>query len=212
MPTPTPSDATSPTASPSPAPTRSASAEPPAAGIPLPTPGIPWDGPTVFEEMARSTRPDGVPEEVRTPDVAAAIAGQIWTVDGAAWDTFAISGFCSASTCTLDLAGAHLGRAGEDLWTLEVDPASTEVEPIVAELRSLPWDLVDELDRLARSLDGEEDLDGMTLATARWLPPPAKPGRFVLSYRSGGEEGACARDLLLDAAAGVVVERSERDC
>lgn len=209
---PSASNSMSVTAPSSPSPAGVESAEPTTRGISLPTPGTPWDGSAVLGEMDRSTRPGGVPEELRTAAIAEAIAQRIWTVDGAAWDTFAIGGFCSASTCTLDVAGSHLGRAGEDLWTLEVDPATGEVEPIVAELRSLPWDLVDELDQLARSLDHHGALGGMTLATARWLPPSAEPGRFVLSYRSGGEEGACARDLLVDAAAGIVVEQTDRDC
>lgn len=142
--------------------------------------------------------------------VADAIAGDIWTIDGATWDTIAIGGFCGHSTCTLDLAGTHIGRAGEDLWTVEVDLGTGETEPIVAEVRSLPWSLVDELDRLARTLDA--DLDPLVLTTVRWLPPPAEPGRFMLSYRSGGEEGSCAREVLLDAAGGDIADKSASNC
>lgn len=181
-------------------------------GIALPSPGMPWDGTALLEEMRRSTRPGGVPDEVQTPALAQALAAEIWTIDGATWDTIAIGGFCGASTCTLDLAGTHLGRAGEDLWTVEVDLDTGEVEPIVADVRSLPRDLVDELDGQARALDDEGGLDSMTLSTVRWLPPPAEAGRFALSYRSGGEEGSCARELLLDALAGVVLERSASGC
>lgn len=215
--TPTSTASVTPTSSPSPVATASSTvspttSEPDAVGITLPAPGTPWDGAALLDEMRRSTRPGGVPDEVQTPSLAEAIAAEVWTVDGATWDTIAIGGFCGTSTCTIDLAGAHLGRAGEDLWTVEIDLASGDVEPIVADVRSLPWDLVDELDGLARSLDDGGDLASMMLTTARWLPPPAEPGRFVLSYRSGGEEGSCAREVLLDAAAGVVVEQGESGC
>jgi hypothetical protein len=191
---------------------RSQSAEPTGTGIALPTPGAPWDGATLLDEMRSSTRPGGVPDEVETMPIADAIADVIRTADGAAWDTMAIGGYCGTATCTIDIAGAHIGRAGEDLWTLEVDPAAASVEPLVAEVRSLPWDLVDTLDRLARTLDEDGSLGPMILSTARWLPPPAEPGRFVLSYRSGGEEGSCARELLLDAELGEIVEESATGC
>lgn len=192
--------------------TGSPSGEPSPAGIRLPEPGQPWDGATLLEEMRSSTRPGGVPTEVQTPAVADAIARTVWTVDGRPWETIAIGGFCGTATCTLDLAGAHLGRAGEDLWTVEVDLATGGVDPVVTDVRSLPWDLVDELDVLARSLDDDGDLGPMVLASTRWLPPPAEPGRFVLSYRSGGEEGSCSRDVLLDADDGEIVERSASGC
>lgn len=162
--------------------------------------------------MRGSTRPGGVPEAVQTPALAGAIADAVWTIDGTPWDTLAIGGFCGSATCTLDLAGTHLGRAGEDLWTVEIDLGSGRVEPIVAEVRSLPGELVDALDRQARSLDEDGELGPMELSTARWLPPPAEAGRFVLSYRSGGEEGSCSREILLDADEGRIVERSATGC
>jgi hypothetical protein len=93
-----------------------------------------------------------------------------------------------------------------------VDPAAGAVEPLVSDVRSLPWDLVDALDRLARSLDEDGTLGPMILSTARWLPPPTEAGHFLLSYRSGGEEGSCARELLLDAAAGSLVEERATGC
>lgn len=178
----------------------------------LPSPGLPWDGPTVLRELAGTNGPNNVPDEVRTSSVAEAIAATVWTVDGSAWDTIAIGGYCGQSTCTIDIAGTHLGRAGEDLWTLEVDPAAGSVVPLVSDVRSIPWDLVDALDRLARSLDDDGALSLMILSTARWLPPPTEAGRFLLSYRSGGEEGSCARDLVLDASGGTLVEEHATGC
>jgi hypothetical protein len=63
---------------------------------------------------------------------------------------------------------------------------------------------VAELDRLVRErYDG--DLEDFALATVRWLPPPDE-GRFILAYRSGGEEGSPAIDLEFDAASGEVIE------
>lgn len=203
-PTPTRTDATGTT----PSPTRRASPSPTPA-IEVPPPGRPWNGPTLLDEMAASTRPDGVPEALRTEEVADAVADAIWTVDGATWDTFAIGGFCGAATCTLEVAGTHLGRAGEDLWVIEVVPESARVEVLSADVRSLPPELVEELDAMARDV---ANLDGMILGTARWLPPPADGGRFALSYRSGGEEGSCRRDLVLDATSGEVVEDTATGC
>jgi hypothetical protein len=159
--------------------------------------------------MAASTRPDGVPAELGTAPIAEALADTIWTVDGATWDTFAIGGFCGTTSCTVEVAGTHLGRAGEDLWVLEVEPASARVDVLEADVRSLPTELVEQLDGLARA---SIDLEGMVLGTARWLPPPEDPGRFALSYRSGGEEGSCRRDLVLDAASGGIVEETAAGC
>lgn len=205
------------TPSPSPAPTRTNGASPsateaPSGGIELPAAGRPWDAAALLAEMRASTRPDGVPSAVQTEAIAGAIADAVWTIDGSAWDTSTIGGFCGTDSCTLDLAGSHLGRAGEDLWTLRVDLATGAVEPVVAEVRSLPWELVDELDGLARSLDEADELEPMTLATARWLPPPAAPGGFILSYRSGGEEGSCSVEIHLDAEAAEIVERTATGC
>lgn len=195
-----------------PTPTRSADEGASPDALSLLEPGRPWDGAAILDEMQRSTRPGGVPEEIRTPAIAAEIAQAVWTVDGAGWDTVAAGGFCGASTCTVDLAGAHLGRAGEDLWTLEISRADGTVTPITSEVRSLPWDLVDAVDGLARELDADGDLGPMQLTTARWLPPPDEPGRFVLSYRSGGEEGSCAREVLLDAVRREIVEEGASGC
>ena len=207
-----PSASPTPVRQPGPSATGSPAATASPAGISLPAPGQPWDGAALLGEMEGSTRPGGVPSEARTPAVAEAIAQTVWTLDGTPWETMAIGGFCGPSICTLDIAGAHLGRAGEDLWTVEVDLSTGGVSTVVSDVRSLPWDLVDELDRLARSLDDDGDLGPMVLASARWLPPPAEPGRFVLSYRSGGEEGSCSREILIDADDGEIVERSASNC
>lgn len=222
---PTPSVTTSPLASPTPSgepssgepssasASASASQTATADGLALPTPGQPWEAATLLDEMRGSRRPGGVPDQLETQGVAEAVSRTVWTVDGAAWDTTAVGGFCGPSSCTLELAGTHLGRAGEDLWILDVVP-SGEVSVSSAEVRSLPWELIDELDALARELDAAEEaeLDGMQLSTARWLPPPDEEGRFRLSYRSGGEEGSCAREVTLDAVGREIVESTATGC
>jgi hypothetical protein len=182
------------------------------AVVDLPVPGRPWDAATLLAAMRSSTRPGGVPDELESSGLADAIASSIWTVDATPWDTVSIGGFCGASTCTLDVAGSRHDRAGEDLWTLEIARASGAIEVLVADVRSLPPELVADLDRLVRALLSEVDADGLVLANARWLPPPAKDGRFVLSYRSGGEEGSCAREITIDAPDGEVVEETANGC
>lgn len=189
-----------------------AASEPAIAGIELPAAGRPWDAISLLDAMRTSTRPGGVPDVVESASWADALARSIWTVDGAAWDAAAIGGFCGPSSCTLDIAGSHDGRAGEDLWTLELDLASGAIRVLVADVRSLPGELVEALDRLARELAEPTTLDAMTLANARWLPPPAPDGRFVLSYRSGGEEGSCAREITVDAVRPEVIEAHATGC
>lgn len=162
--------------------------------------------------MRESSRPGGVPDAVERAALADAMARSIWTIDGSSWDTHSIGGSCGASTCIVDVAGAHAGWDGEDLWTLEVNLGSGNIQPLVSEVRSLPPSLVVSLDRMARSLADLEDADSLFLATARWLPPPAEGGLFVLSYRSGGEEGACAREITLDAVRGEIVEERAAGC
>ncbi len=187
---------------------RDATAEPTAA-VDLPEPGRPWDGPALLAAMAASARPDRVPPMVRTPGVADLVARSIWTFDGSPWDDVAVDGFCGTTECTVEIAGSHAGAVGDDLWVVEVDPDSMAIEIVSADVRSLPPDLVSVLDGLAR---GATDLDGMVLGTARWLPPPADRGLFGLSYRSGGEEGACGREIVLDVTTGAIVHETSAGC
>ena len=181
----------------------------PTAAVDLPDPGRPWDGPALLAAMAASGRPDRLPPMLRTPAVAGLLADSIWTFDGTPWDDVAVDGFCGTTRCTLEIAGSHAGAVGDDLWVVEVEPDSMSTEVVSADVRSVPPELVETLDGLAR---GATDLDGMVLGTARWLPPPADPGLFALSYRSGGEEGSCAREIVLDATSGAVVEEASTDC
>jgi hypothetical protein len=205
------SDPPAPT-SPAPMPSAASGSPSPAetAAIDLPAPGRPYDARAILEAMAASRRPGGVPAQLQAPDVAAAVAERIWTFDGDPWEVMIAGGSCGPQTCTLELSGAGSGAAGEDLYVFGVEPAGASVETLEASLHALPEDLLPRLDQLARST--VEDLPGdVVLATTRWLPPP-DDGRFALAYRSGGEEGSCRIDLVLDARAGVVLSSESAGC
>ena len=202
----------SPAATPSSAATQSSAATPSAGqGITLPDPGRPFDPDTLLAAMRDSRRPDGVPDQLETDEIAAALAEAIWTFNGHPWDTIVAGGSCGPQACTLELAGSTAGALGDDAWAFEVTPADANVEPISVELMAFPADLAPQLDDLARTLVPVADVEGMTLASARWLPPP-DDGRFVLAYRAGGEEGSCGLDVTLDVAAGKVVKRAPVGC
>ena len=167
--------------------------------------GQPYDAAAILEAMRTSPRPDGVPAELQTDAIAASIADAIWTIDGEPWDAILIGASCGAS-CLIEVAGTREGAAGDDVWTFE--QTSTGAAELLADgvqLHAIPENVVADLDRRARSLLGA-DVEGMTLTSATWqLPPHAD--EFALSYRSGGEEGSCGLDLVLDAARGEIADR-----
>lgn len=187
-------------------PTPSPSPEPSSA---LPEPGQPFDGATILAAMADSPRPDGVPDELQTDAIAAAVAEAIWTFDGDGWDRPIVSGVCG-TTCTLEVSGSRAGAEGDDVWIFSVDPSSGSVEVASAELRALPRDVVGQVDRLARRL-GTSLTDDMLLTTVAWQPPP-DGDRFRLSYRSGGEEGSCSVEMIVDARAGTLEDERASGC
>jgi hypothetical protein len=168
----------------------------------LPEPGRPYVAADVRDAMAASNRPGGVPAELQTDAIAGAVAGELWTFDGDPWEAMVAGGSCGPDHCTLEISGSVAGAAAEDHYLLEVTPADASVRVTGSELRALPQALIDELDQLARDLWPTAPLPG-PLASARWLAPP-DADRFVLSYRSGGEEGSPATDAVLDVRAGTV--------
>ena len=172
-----------------------------------PTAGQPYDAGALLAAMRDSTRPGGVPDELETDAIAAAVADQIWTWDGQPWQTLSAGGACGPAECDLDVAGSTDGMAGADLYTFTIDPASGNVTLEATDLHGYPSALDAELDAMARAEAGDE-LGDLTFVSARWLPPPDQ-GRFWLAYRTGGEEGAPGLDLLLDSASGAIVERRE---
>ena len=138
--------------------------------------------------------------------MAAALAGAIWTYDGRPWTTMALGGSCGADSCTVEVAGGVPGGAGDDAWTFRVTPSTAAVEVLDSDLRAIPSELVTRLDAAARQAD--PSLEGMLLASAEWLPPP-DADRFALHYRSGDEEGSPARDVVLDASTGRLVDEGD---
>ena len=187
----------------------SADATAPASGSAAPTPlvavdppGRPYEAEDILALMRESRRPGGVPDEIETPEIAAAVAEQIWTIGGRPWAVASIGGSCGPERCDLEVAGSPGGVAGEDLYLFGVDPATGSVELLQSVLLGLDPETVSELDRLVRERY-EGDLDDYGLSTVQWLPPP-DVGRFVLAYRSGGEEGSPALDLVFDAVTGEV--------
>lgn len=161
--------------------------------------------------MRGSRRPGGVPDQLETDAIAAALAQRIWTIDGEPWTTMSIGGSCGPVRCTLDVAGSRSGSLGEDLYAFEIIPAGGEVAPLSTDLRSLPPDVAAILDGLAREAEAGIGRDGLMLASARWLPPPDQES-FELSYRSGNEEGFCELELTLNVASGAVEQRSANGC
>jgi hypothetical protein len=192
-------------------PIESASATPALTGIALPQPGHPFGATALLAAMRNSVRPGGVPDQIETDPIAAALAEAIWTLDGQPWTTIAAGGSCGPDSCTLDVAGSRAGIPGEDLWVFAVVPAVASVQVLSSEVRSLPEDMLLRLDELARIVVQDGSLDGMVLTSVRWLPPP-EAERFVLSYRSGGEEGSCRIDLTIDAVSATIISEQVVNC
>jgi len=168
--------------------------------------GQPYDGAAILAAMRDSTRPGGVPDELETDAVAAAVASQVWTWDGQPWDMLSVGGACGPAECDLDVAGSTDAMAGADLYAFTVDPADGDVTLQSTDLHGYPAALDAKLDQMARAEAGNE-LDDLAFVAARWLPPPDQ-GRFWLVYRTGGEEGAPGVDLLLDTTTGAILERA----
>jgi hypothetical protein len=183
----------------------------PGSPLSLRPPGKPFDAEDILTAMRDSRRPGGVAEELQTDAVAAAVADTIWTVQGERWDTIATSGACDPGQCSLEIAGSAAGDAGEDVWLLSVDPATAEITVVNADLHGIPVDTADAIDRMARSVDGGEALDGLLLTSVRWHAPP-EADTFALAYRSGDEEGSCAIDVRLDVVSGELTVVSMTGC
>jgi hypothetical protein len=186
-----------PTASPSPAQSQAGST---ASPVPTPfvtlAPGRPYDGADVLEAMRSSRRPGGVPDELEREPIVSAVAHELWTIDGRPWSEMVAGGSCGPHLCTLEIGGTRDAAQGEDLYIFEVDPGAGRVTVQSSDLRGMEPALVSRLDLFARAHWPEAPLPG-PLASARWLPPP-RASVFVLSYRSGGEEGSPAVDAVVD--------------
>jgi hypothetical protein len=177
----------------------------PTAGVTLAEPGTPYGVDEMLDAMASSRRPGGVPAELQNNQVAATLAHQAWTWDGAPWESLSISAACGPDACSLELAGSPAGAAGADLYSFSVDPDARRVELLATDLHGYPESLEADLDAAARAALEPSRLEGLALVGARWLPPP-DTNRYWLAYRSGGEEGSPSLDVLLDLASGEVLE------
>jgi hypothetical protein len=176
----------------------------------LPDAGRPFDAGDILLAMRESRRPGGVPDELETDAIASAVAERIFTFDGGAWPELVAGGSCGPETCTLEVGGTPDGALGEDLYTFSVTPSTGTVRLLSADLRGLPETLLDDLDVTARA-DLDDPPSDLELLSASWLPPP-DDGRFLLAYRSGGEEGSCQLNVTLDARSGSVLEEEALDC
>ena len=165
-------------------------------------PGRPYNADALLTGMRESRRPGGVPDQLETDEVAQALGELVWTWDGRPWDVLSIGGACGPSSCTLDVAGSRDGTSGADLYSFEVD-AGGAVTLVSSDLHAYDASLDERLDRVARAA-APDLVNGLTYVGASWLPPP-DIGLYRLAYRTGGEEGAAGRDLLLDLASGQVV-------
>jgi hypothetical protein len=183
----------------------------PGSPLSLRPPGRPFDAEDILTAMRDSRRPGGVAEELQTDAIAAAVADTIWTLQGDPWDTISTAGACEGAQCTLELAGSATGDAGEDVWVLAVDPATAEVTVIDADLHGIPLEAADTIDRLARSVEGGDALDGLLLTSVRWHAPPDDQS-FALAYRSGDEEQSCSMDVRLDIVSLELTEVSASGC
>ena len=177
----------------------------------FPAAGRPYSADEISTAMRDSQRPGGVPDEVETQAVAAAIADAIWTFDGQPWSALSTGGSCGPAACTVELVGTREGSDGEDLWSFDVNPGDGSVALAQRELGAVPNEVRDDLDTLTRSLAQGGELDDLVLASVTWLAPPDETA-FTLAYRSGNEEGSCAVDIVLDPVARRVLETRATDC
>lgn len=181
---------------------------PTASSAATPGAGRPLDAAAILAAMRASRRPGGVPDELETRQIAERVAEAVWTVDGQPWDTMTVGGACGPQQCSLEVQGSRDGAEGADAWAFNVDPVSGSVDVVEHTLAALPLELVEDLDRLARE---QEALDGLVLASARWLGPEG-PERFVLSYRGGNEEESCSVDVTVDADGRRIVDVARAGC
>lgn len=179
--------------------------------IDVPAPGKPFDAADILAAMAGSRRPGGVPAELQTDEIAAAVADVLWTFDGSPWPSITAGGTCGSDACTLELAGRAADAVGEDVWVLRIDPASGSVEVETTDLHAVPPALADQLDAHARRAQIDPRIDDLLVTSVRWLPPP-DDGTFQLAYRSGNEEGSCSVGVEVDARTGSVEATSATGC
>ena len=167
-------------------------------------PARPYDGAAVLQAMRDSRRPGGVPAQLQTDEIAAAVANELWTWDGEPWPLLVIGGSCGPADCSLEVAGTPSNAAGSDLYVLSVDPGSAAVAVESSDLHGYPAQLDAQLQAIAQEVAADA-IAGLRFASAQWLP--ANASQYLLAYRSGGEEGSPGVDLLIDAASRTLLEQ-----
>ncbi|HET7582840.1 MAG TPA: hypothetical protein VFL75_08830 [Candidatus Limnocylindria bacterium] len=185
-------------------PTASASQTTPRPTPSGPLPARPYDGAAVLQAMRDSRRPGGVPTELQTAEIAAAVANELWTWDGAPWPDLVIGGSCGGSSCSLEVAGTPPDAAGADLYVLSIEPTSATVSVESTDLHGYPRQLDGQLKAIATEV-APDAIRGLRFASAQWMPTAA--GQYLLAYRSGGEEGSPGVDLLIDASSRTLLDQ-----
>jgi hypothetical protein len=171
---------------------------------PGPLPARPYDGAAVLQAMRDSRRPGGVPAELQTAQIAAAVANELWTWDGEPWPDLVIGGSCGTTSCSLEVAGMPPDAAGADLYVLGVDPTGATVTVESTDLHGYPRQLEGQLKAIATEV-APDAIRGLRFASAQWMPTAA--GQYLLAYRSGGEEGSPGVDLLIDTTSRTLLEQ-----
>ncbi|HEX2756204.1 MAG TPA: hypothetical protein VHM48_12105 [Candidatus Limnocylindrales bacterium] len=152
-------------------------------------PGKPYTADDILAILRAA--PAGDPAEMRTPQIAAAIADRVWTFDGRPYQRLLVGGRCDGGMCEISAEGMPAFGATDDLaddwfWRMDLRTGlvSDNGEP---RLRGFPPELVPELDALARSLDTDGTFSALPLIRVEWtVPPPV--GAFVLRYGTGTQE------------------------
>ncbi len=164
--------AAAPSASPSvPLPSEPSPSERVIPGLALPQPGPAFDAATLLDAMRTSRRPGGVPDQLRDrPDRCDprrdALDLRRRTVGDHGHRRLMWHADLLARGC-----GNPPGPLGEDLWVFEIVPGTGSVTVASADLSSLPIEIVDPLDDLARMLFRPGRLDGLVCS-----PPRARSG------------------------------------
>jgi hypothetical protein len=171
-------------------------------------PGRPYNASDVLAAMRESRRPGGVAEQLQTDEIADAVASFLWTWDGEAWANLAVGGSCGPEACTLEVTGSTAGLAGADAYSFAIVTDGPDVRVVDADLHGYPTSLEADLEAIVLAGVPASRLDGLALVGARWLPPP-DAGRYVLAYRSGGEEGSPGLDVVVDLPGGEVLSVTE---
>ena len=162
--------------------------------------------------MRDSRRPGGVPDQLETEQIAAAVAAAVVTFDGLPWTTMAASGSCGTDSCTLELAGTRPDSLGDDVWIFDVRPADGTVAVTIGRAaRRCRTSCC----RHSTSWPGRSSRLRAWRASCSRAPggsPRRTAEQFALSYRGDGEEGSCGLDVTLDAVTPGIVGDVSQTC